>query len=146
VGPLVSVRGEVIGINSAIASETGFYSGYGFAIPDESGPYGDDAAHRDRRGSSRRPLASRSTMCRLTMRAYVGLPEIRGVVVKDIPTDDSPAKAGRHRAGRYHRRGSTESPSSTSASLQQVIGFRKPGDVVKVESREGRVESTRPST
>jgi serine protease Do len=31
-GPLVSVRGEVIGINSAIASETGFYSRYGFAI------------------------------------------------------------------------------------------------------------------
>ena len=31
--PLVSVRGEVIGMNSAIASETGFYSGYGFAIP-----------------------------------------------------------------------------------------------------------------
>src|SRR5213592_4483299 len=32
-GPLVNVRGEVIGINAAIASETGFYSGYGFAIP-----------------------------------------------------------------------------------------------------------------
>jgi serine protease Do len=32
-GPLVNVRGEVIGINSAIASETGFYAGYGFAIP-----------------------------------------------------------------------------------------------------------------
>src|SRR5918993_378663 len=32
-GPLVSVRGEVIGVNSAIASQTGFYSGYGFAIP-----------------------------------------------------------------------------------------------------------------
>ena len=29
----MNVRGEVIGINSAIASETGFYSGYGFAIP-----------------------------------------------------------------------------------------------------------------
>src|SRR5213075_323214 len=27
-GPLVNVRGEVIGINSAIASETGFYAGY----------------------------------------------------------------------------------------------------------------------
>jgi len=25
--------GQVIGINSAIASETGFYAGYGFAIP-----------------------------------------------------------------------------------------------------------------
>src|SRR5438067_919880 len=32
-GPLVNVRGEVIGINSAIASETGFSAGYGFAIP-----------------------------------------------------------------------------------------------------------------
>src|SRR5512143_2446494 len=32
-GPLVNVRGEVVGINSAIASQTGFYAGYGFAIP-----------------------------------------------------------------------------------------------------------------
>ena len=32
-GPLVNSRGEVIGINSAIASTTGYYSGYGFAIP-----------------------------------------------------------------------------------------------------------------
>jgi serine protease Do len=32
-GPLVNIHGEVIGINSAIASPTGFYSGYGFAIP-----------------------------------------------------------------------------------------------------------------
>src|ERR1041384_5981046 len=32
-GPLVNVRGDVIGINAAIASETGYFSGYGFAIP-----------------------------------------------------------------------------------------------------------------
>jgi serine protease Do len=32
-GPLVNVRGEVIGINSAIASETGYNVGYGFAVP-----------------------------------------------------------------------------------------------------------------
>jgi serine protease Do len=32
-GPLVNARGEVIGVNSAIASQTGYYSGYGFAIP-----------------------------------------------------------------------------------------------------------------
>ena len=32
-GPLVNIHGEVIGINSAIASPTGYYSGYGFAIP-----------------------------------------------------------------------------------------------------------------
>jgi serine protease Do len=32
-GPLVNARGEVIGINTVIASETGFNQGYGFAIP-----------------------------------------------------------------------------------------------------------------
>jgi serine protease Do len=32
-GPLVDLGGNVIGVNSAIASPTGFYSGYGFAIP-----------------------------------------------------------------------------------------------------------------
>ena len=29
----MNIRGEVIGINGAIASPTGFYTGYGFAIP-----------------------------------------------------------------------------------------------------------------
>jgi serine protease Do len=32
-GPLVDLQGRVIGVNSAIASPTGFYSGYGFAVP-----------------------------------------------------------------------------------------------------------------
>ncbi len=32
-GALVNARGELIGINSAIASPTGVYAGYGFAIP-----------------------------------------------------------------------------------------------------------------
>lgn len=32
-GPLVDLEGRVVGVNSAIASPTGFYSGYGFAIP-----------------------------------------------------------------------------------------------------------------
>jgi len=32
-GPLVDLEGRAIGINSAIASPTGYYSGYGFAVP-----------------------------------------------------------------------------------------------------------------
>src|SRR5207244_1787526 len=32
-GPLVNAAGQVVGINSAIATETGSYEGYGFAIP-----------------------------------------------------------------------------------------------------------------
>lgn len=32
-GALVNANGELIGINAAIASQTGYYAGYGFAIP-----------------------------------------------------------------------------------------------------------------
>ena len=32
-GALINTNGQLIGINSAIASETGYYSGYSYAIP-----------------------------------------------------------------------------------------------------------------
>ncbi|MFL5540081.1 MAG: trypsin-like peptidase domain-containing protein [Longimicrobiaceae bacterium] len=32
-GPLVDLQGRVVGVNSAIFSPTGYYSGYGFAVP-----------------------------------------------------------------------------------------------------------------
>ncbi len=137
-GPLVSVRGEVIGINSAIASETGFYSGYGFAIPInlartvmnqliESGK-----VHRAALGVS---IADVS----LTDAEYVGLPAIRGVVVKDIPSEDSPARAAGIEAGDIIVAVDGK-PVEYVGQLQQVIGFRKPGEVVKVEvARKGGV-------
>jgi serine protease Do len=140
-GPLVSVRGEVIGINSAIASETGFYSGYGFAIPMnlvrtvmtqliETG-----TVHRAALGVQIADVT-------LNDAAYVGLPQIRGVAVKDIPTDDSPAKAAGIEPGDIII--SVEGkPVDYVGQLQQVIGFRKPGDVVKVEvARKGGVRKT----
>ena len=140
-GPLVSVRGEVIGINSAIASETGFYSGYGFAIPInlartvmnqliETG-----SVHRAALGVSIDNVT-------LNDAAYVGLPEIRGVVVKDIPNDDSPAKAAGIMPGDVIIAVDGK-PVERVGQLQQVIGFRKPGDMVKVEvARKGGVRKT----
>src|SRR4051812_45956904 len=140
-GPLVSVQGEVIGINSAIASETGFYSGYGFAIPInlartvmnqliETG-----SVHRAALGVSIDNVT-------LTDAEYVGLPEIRGVVVKDIPSDDSPAKAAGILPGDVIISVDGK-PVERVGQLQQVIGFRKPGEVVKVEvARKGGVRKT----
>ncbi len=39
-GALVNVRGELVGINTAIATRNGFYQGVGFAIPDQHGAQG----------------------------------------------------------------------------------------------------------
>jgi serine protease Do len=140
-GPLVSVRGEVIGINSAIASETGFYSGYGFAIPINLARtvmnqlITDGKVHRAALGVSIDNVT-------LNDAAYVGLPEIRGVVVKDIPSDDSPAKAAGIEPGDIIV-AIDGKPVEYVGQLQQVIGFRKPGDVVKVEvARKGGVRKS----
>jgi serine protease Do len=135
-GPLVSVRGEVIGINSAIASETGFYSGYGFAIPInlartvmnqliETG-----SVHRAALGVAIDNVT-------LNDAAYVGLPEIR-----DIPNDDSPAKAAGILPGDVIISVDGK-PVERVGQLQQVIGFRKPGEVAKVEvARKGGIRKT----
>ena len=140
-GPLVSVRGEVIGINSAIASETGFYSGYGFAIPInlartvmnqliETG-----SVHRAALGVSIDNVT-------LNDAAYVGSPRSAVWWSRTFPSDDSPAKAAGIVPGDVIIAVDGK-PVERVGQLQQVIGFRKPGDVVKVEiARKGGVRKT----
>src|SRR5829696_2178230 len=139
-GPLVSVRGEVIGINSAIASETGFYSGYGFAIP-------IDLAHQVMDQIIAGGRVNRVAMGVSVQNAtandaeYVGLPDIRGVLVQDFSEGSPARKAGLESGdiivaidGR---------PVEYVGQLQQQIAFRKPGDKVKVEvARKGGVQKT----
>jgi serine protease Do len=140
-GPLVNVRGEVIGINSAIASETGFYSGYGFAIPINlvrtvmNQLIVDGKVHRAALGIA---IADVS----LNDAQYVGLPQIRGVVVKDIPNDDSPARRAGMEPGDIIV-AIDGKPVEYVGQLQQQVGFRKPGDIVQVEvARKGGVRKT----
>jgi serine protease Do len=136
-GPLVNVRGEVIGINSAIASETGFNVGYGFAIP-------INLAHNVMNQLIATGKVQRAALginirdATATDAAYVGLPEIRGVKVEDFP-EDSPAKAAGLEPGDIIISVDGK-PVSYTGQLQQEVGFRRPGDVVKIEvARKGGV-------
>jgi serine protease Do len=139
-GPLVSVEGRVIGVNSAIASRTGFYSGYGFAIPinlarsvmDQLISHG--SVRRVALGISVRNASPNDA-------AYVGLPNIRGVLVEDF-SDDSPAKTSGIEPGDIIVSVDGK-PVEYVGQLQQQIAFRKPGQSVKVEvARKGGVRKT----
>ncbi|HZN98855.1 MAG TPA: Do family serine endopeptidase [Gemmatimonadales bacterium] len=139
-GPLVSVRGEVIGVNSAIASQTGFYSGYGFAIPIDLARTVMDQiiqsgqVHRAALGVSVQNASANDA-------AYVGLPEIRGVLVQDF-TEDSPAQKAGVQQGDIIISVDGK-PVEYVGQLQQQVGFRKPGDKVKIEvARKGGVRKT----
>src|SRR6266404_6542552 len=90
-GPLVNVRGEVIGINSAIASETGFYAGYGFAIPINLAKTVMDQLVKTGR-VERAVMGVSIHDARQEDADAVGLKQIAGVVVDSYTSDDSPAK------------------------------------------------------
>jgi serine protease Do len=129
-GPLVNVRGEVIGINSAIASETGFYAGYGFAIPINLARtvmtqlIATGHVERAVMGVSIKDATQEDAEA-------VGLSAIRGVVVRDFTPDDSPARRAGIQQGDVIVSVDAQ-PVTSVPQLQQRVGFKKPGDVVRV--------------
>jgi serine protease Do len=139
-GPLVSVQGEVIGVNSAIASETGYYSGYGFAIPIDLARRVMDQiitegrVHRVALGITVQDATPNDA-------EYVGLPDIRGVLVQDF-TEKSPAQKAGIQSGDIIVAVDGK-PVEYVGQLQQQIAFRKAGETVKVEvARKGGVHKT----
>lgn len=143
-GPLVNVRGEVIGINSAIASETGFYAGYGFAIPINLARtvmtqlIATGHVERAVIGVSIRAITPEDA-------EDVKLPEIRGVVVNVFsPPEDSPAKRAGILEGDVIVAVDGQQIESV-AQMQQKIAFKKPGETVQVTVvRKGGVRKTLP--
>jgi serine protease Do len=139
-GPLLNVRGEVIGINSAIASTTGFYSGYGFAVPIDlakqvmSQLISTGKVQRAALGVSVRDADAEDA-------EYVGLPEIRGVRIETFVAESPAQKAGLE-PGDIIVSVDGQAVEYT-AQLQQTVGFRRPGETVKVEvARKGGVRKT----
>jgi len=142
-GPLVNVRGEVIGINSAIASETGFYAGYGFAIPINLARtvmtqlIATGHVERAVIGVSIRPITPEDA-------EDAKLTDIHGVVVNDYSGEDSPAKRAGIQAGDVIVAVDGQSIESV-AQLQQRVGFKKPGETVQVSVvRRGGLRKTIP--
>lgn len=89
-GPLVNMRGEVIGINSQIATSTGDYNGIGFALPSNQADFvyrQITSAGKVRRGYLGITLESvKSEYARV-----YGLPEAKGAIISDVRDAQSPA-------------------------------------------------------
>ena len=92
-GPLINLEGEVVGINTAIASNSGGYQGIGFAIPANLARWVTDqliAKGRVERayiGVQMGPLDAR-------MAAKLGVKDRNGVLVNDVVPGSPAAAAG----------------------------------------------------
>ena len=131
-GPLVNTRGEVIGINSAIASPTGTYAGYGFAIPITLAKTAMDDLIRY--GKARRAILGVSIQEVTPEDAQsAGLKEIRGAIVEGFnPPANSPAKRAGLEPGDIIV-AIDGIPVDRVSELQRIVRAKKPGDNATVD-------------
>jgi len=128
-GALVNTRGELIGINSAIASNTGSYAGYSFAVPvnivkkvaNDLLEYG--SVQRAFIGVNIREVDAK-------LASEKNLKNIKGVYVEGITPGGAAADAG-IQAGDIITRVAGNAVN-TSPELQEQVGKYRPGDKIEV--------------
>lgn len=135
-GALVNLKGELVGINTAIASSTGSYTGYSFAIP----------------SNIVRKVTSDLIQYGMTQKANIGvhfaemdsklaevkgIKSVRGIYIGYVIKDGAADKAG-IKDGDIITSIDGKSVNS-NAEFNEVLAQHSPGDVVKVSiERDGK--------
>jgi len=131
-GPLVNSRGEVIGINSAIASPTGYNAGYGFAIPITLAKRVMDQLIAN--GRVRVPaLGIGIDDVSPEDAAVAGVKDIRGVLVRNFPDEDTPAKKAGLQPGDVIITADGQ-PVDRVSTLQRIVRNHNPGETIDLEA------------
>jgi len=137
-GALVNMEGELIGINSAIASPTGTYSGYAFAVPSEITKkvvedimkYGD--VQRAVLG-----VTIRDVNAKLKEEYDLDIEDFKGTYIAGIIRDGAAARAG-IKPGDVIIKINNETIKDVAA-LQSKINNYRPGDEISVTvKRDGK--------
>ena len=137
-GALVNLRGELVGINTAIFTKTGHYEGYSFAVPvalvqkvmEDLRTYG--SVQRAVLGISIRDVDARLAKSK-------GLTISRGVFIVTVFEDSSAEEAGLEVEDVITAVDGEE--VLTTPQLQEKIGRKRPGDMIRVSVlRKGELQ------
>ncbi|KAB2821325.1 MAG: trypsin-like serine protease, partial [Paludibacter sp.] len=127
-GALVNQRGELVGINTAIASRTGSYAGYSFAVPttivrkvvDDLKEFGE---------VQRALLGVVITTVTADVAQDYNLGKIEGVYVDNVSDNGAAKEAGIRSGDVIIAVGNKK--VNTNAELQEAVSQYRPGDDVK---------------
>ncbi|RMG69399.1 MAG: PDZ domain-containing protein, partial [Bacteroidetes bacterium] len=136
-GALVDLEGRLVGINTAIASRTGYYAGYSFAIPativrkvmEDLLSFGE--VRRGFLGVSIRPVDAE-------LADAEGLSVLKGAFVSSVNADLGAAEAGIEPGDVIIS--VNQVPVSSSSELQEQVSRFRPGDRVRIVAIRGRAE------
>jgi serine protease Do len=138
-GALVNLNGDLVGINTAIASRRGSFEGYSFAVPssivskvvDDLLKFGE--VQRALLGVQMREVDA-------TLAAEKNIKSLNGIYVVRL-TDNSAAQAAGLKAGDVITH-INDATVNTSAQLQEQVARYRPGDKIKVTYvRDGDTET-----
>ena len=134
-GALVNTSGQLVGINTAIASQTGSYTGYSFAVPvnlvqkvmKDLIDYG--IVQRGYLGVQIQNITQE-------LKTEKDLPNLKGVYIAKAIEGGSAEKAGLKEGDVVLKIGTKE--VNSAAALQEEIGKMRPGDKVAVTLRTAK--------
>ena len=133
-GALVNTRGQLVGINTAIASQTGSYAGYAFAIP--TAIMQKVVADLRQYGTVQRALLGiRMLDITQQVKDQLSLESMEGVYVGEVISGSAADKAGM-KAGDVIVQVDGR-PINASSQLQEQIGRKNPGDQITILVRRG---------
>ena len=137
-GALVDTRGQLVGINTAIASRTGSYAGYSFAVPANlAAKVARDLiefgrVQRAYLGVTIRPVDE-------ALAEETGLPGVEGVVVTGLTDDGGAAEAGLREGDVILSVDGGETP--TLPLLLERVNRHRPGERTDIEVwRDGQTQ------
>jgi len=129
-GALVNLRGELIGINTAIASRSGGYQGIGFAIPTNMAKPIMEQLMKDGK-VSRGYLGVGIATVTNDLQTEYSLPVNRGVLVASVEDGSPAAKAGLVAGDIITAINGT--PVKTDDALKNTVAMIKPGSQVDLD-------------
>ena len=138
-GPLFNIKGQVIGINSQIYSQTGGYQGLSFAIP-------IDVAMKVEQQLVQHGKVTRGHLgvgvqeVNQALAASFGLKKAGGALVGSVEKD-SPAEKGGLQTGDVILRFNGQ-PISSSADLPELVADTKPGTTASIDVFRHGAEKT----
>jgi serine protease Do len=135
-GALVDINGQLVGINSAIKTNTGYYQGYGFAIPVNMVKTVVQELIKSGR-VVRGYIGVQIQTVDETMAKGLGLDKAKGVLVQSVQKGGGGDLAGLQAGDVILSVDGRE--VNASNELQVIINSKRPGDVVKLNVfRDGK--------
>jgi Do/DeqQ family serine protease len=140
-GALVNIKGQLVGINTAILSRTGSYAGYGFAVPVDivAKVFNDLVQYGEvQKAFSGIKVSELST--KLAQRYNIKANSFDGALVTEVNPGSEADKAG-IKAGDVVLQINSDKIDGKSAFMEEMSYFR-PGDKIKLTYRRGNSKKT----